>query len=254
MNLTGSRVFSLFEFESVIITNEKLSKILRITFILLVVPSIIIFFLIGDYSMFRAEAATIFYLILCLVFFLTSKYYNWTNILFIMVFIGVIYKKFHWPFSAMIMTLGTLTLSVICWYNSLKFFFDFRKNSFLKWFGFLSGIIVIFFMLGFLFMNLHWSGLIRSILLGSGSFLLVFSVLALVFTLPFSGYIAWSDIERKVFSRIILNSLLFVFFLFVLVVLFPDFYNSIMGRGIHPPPWSNFNIELKNLEGISSPL
>jgi hypothetical protein len=107
-------------------------------------------------------------------------------------------------------------------------------------------------MMGFLFMNLHWSGHIRVILIESGCFLFVFSVLGLVFTLPSSNYVAWSDIERKVFFRTVLTPLVFIFALFTLVIVFNDVYNSLAGRGFVIPPWYLRHFELYKLEGIST--
>jgi hypothetical protein len=167
-----------------------------------------------------------------------------------LVFIGVFYRRGRLPYGAALMTLGTIVLALISWFNSFKFFYTFRNNTFLKWFGFLSGIIVILFMMGFLFMSLHWPGRIRDILIESGCFLFVFSVLALVFTLPSSNYVGWSDIERKVFFRSVLTPMLFIFALFTLVIVFTDVYNSLAGRSFIIPPWYIGNFELYNLEGI----
>ena len=189
---------------------------------------------------------------LIVVLLLSSRYYNWPAILFMLVFIGLYYRRGHLPYGAVLMTLGTVVLALVSWFNSFKFFYTFSNNTFLKWFGFLSGIIVILFMMGFLFMNLHWSGRIREILIESGCFLFVFSVLALVFTLPSSNYVAWSEIERKVFFRTVLTPLLFIFALFTLVIVFNDVYNSLAGRGFVIPPWYLEHFELYKLEGIST--
>jgi hypothetical protein len=70
--------------------------------------------------------------------------------------------------------------------------------------------------------------------------------------LPSSNYVAWSDIERKVFFRSVLTPMLFVFALFTLVIVFNDVYKSLAGRGFIIPPWYVWKFELYNLEGITT--
>jgi hypothetical protein len=242
-----SRMYSLIEFPDVIIKSRRLKLILRIIFSLLVIASLVLIRLTG-FSVFMVSLLTFALLGLILVFLLTSKYYNWALILFILVFIGLYYRKLHWTYSAALMALGTTVLATISWFNTIKFLYTFRNNSFLKWSGFLSGIIVLLFMMGFLWMNLHWPG--SAAIIGSGSFLFIFSVFALTFILPFSNYVAWSDIERKVFFRTILTPMLFVFALFTLLFVFPDLYNSMTGRYIKDTPWPRWGLDLLILEGI----
>jgi hypothetical protein len=242
----------IIEFSDTIVKSRRLNIILWIILSFLLVTSFLLMGFSG-FSGLLVDILAVSLMGLLILSILSLKFYNWPVILFMFVFIGIYFKREHWPYAASLMTLGTVFLGSVCWFNSFKFFYTFRNNIFLKWFGFLSGIIVILFMMGFLFMNMHWSGTIRDILIRSGCFLFVFSVLALVFTLPFSNYVAWSDIERKVLFRTILTPMLFILALFTLVFVFPDTYNSLTGRGSITPPWSPWyilNIELYNLEGI----
>jgi hypothetical protein len=234
-------------FEESLIKNTRLLRLIKLS---LFSVTIAVFFIVAVFS-FNFYLVTIITLTLLgyfVVFLLTTRYYNWPLILFCLVFLGLYYKKMHWPFSASIMSIGTVLLGSVSWFNSFKFLSSFRENGFLKWIGFVSGIIVALFMMGFLFKNMAWPGAYN--LLASGSFLLVLTVLALVFTLPYSNYIAWSGIERKVLFRSVLVPLLFVFSLFTLFIVFNDAYNEIMGKFVYTPRWLNNEVVLFNLEGI----
>jgi hypothetical protein len=101
-------------------------------------------------------------------------------------------------------------------------------------------------------MNQHWPGIPRVIFTYSGSFLFILFTLGFIFTLPNSNYIAWSESDRKVFFRTILIPMVFVFALITLIFVFPDTYNSILGRGVFGSPWFQdlSEINLFDLEGI----
>jgi hypothetical protein len=242
-----ARMAGWIEFPDVIIKSRKAKLILRIIFSLLTVASILYLRFFGDSDL-CVSLLTGSLIGLIVVFLLTSKYYDWAFILFILVFIALCYKKMHWPYNPHLMALGTTLLATMSWYNAFKFLYTYQKNPFLKWFGFFSGIIIAFFMMGFLWKNEHWPG--ATALIGSGGFLFVFSVFALAFILPFSNYVAWSDIERKVFFRAVLTPMLFILIIFTLLFVFPDVYNSLTGRYATGIPWNLWGIDLLKLEGI----
>lgn len=192
-------------------------------------------------------------LILALLSLIVLKYYDLPIIGFLIVLFGLFIKRLHWPFAAQDMQLGTVILIVFSLYNSGRFIITFSSKEFLKWFGSLAGIIVTLFMTGMLLMNEHWPG--RIYFISSGCLLFILYVLALVFKLPDSNYIAWSERERKIFYRAVMIPLIFVFALIVLIVVFPDTYNSIMGRmgtsGFVPNfAYESNTIEFFNLEGL----
>jgi hypothetical protein len=193
--------------------------------------------------------------LVCLLMFsiIVLKYYDLSLVCFLIIFFGLFVKRIHYNLAVEEMTIGTVSLSIISLFNSGKFLISFRNNKFLKWFGFLAGIIITLFMMGMLYLNLHWSGKIRDILISSGCFLFIIYVFALVFTLPNSNYISWSNLERKIFFRAVLIPMVFVFALIILIVVFPDTYNIIMSRegsGIVVFPYEINTIKLFNLEGI----
>jgi hypothetical protein len=244
----ATKSYGLFDSAS-IIKNRKLKLVLLLLFSFLFIAPFIILALTG-YSIIVVTFLTIGFFGIIPTLLLSSKFYRWPLILFVLVIIGIFFKRNHWPYSSILMALGTLFLGGVCIFNSIKYFSYFPGNTFLKWFGLMTGIIVVLFMTGLLFMNMRWSGSVRVILIYSGCFLFIFSVLAMVFTLPFSNYIVWSDIERQVFFNAIIVPMIFILALFTLVFVFPDTYNSLMGRGVFSPPWNQFEIKLFNLEGI----
>jgi hypothetical protein len=191
---------------------------------------------------------TLFLLGMILVFLLTLKYYDWPVMFFFLVVVGLFYKRNHWPFAVELVTLSASVLAVFTWYNAFKFIFTFRNNTFLRWFGSLSQFVIVFFMIGFSFKHQNWA--YANIIIGAGSFLFVFSILALVFTLPFSDYVAWSDVDRKVFFRTVLVPLTFIFILFTLFFVFPDVYNSLIGRSFKTFTLNISPVELMKFEGI----
>jgi len=245
-----SRILLKIDFDESVIKRRRLKLLLPLFFLLLVVISFITLSLWPYFSVLIALILTLFLVSLIISGLLASKFFNWPFISFMVIVLGIFFKRNHWPLAGVLMSIGTMFLAAVSIYNSLKIPFNFRNNTFLKWFGSLTGFIVTLFMLGLLFMNQHWSGVVRVIFIYLGLFLFFLSVLAMVFTLPFSNYVAWSDIERKVFSRVVLISMAFIFVFFILVFVFPDTYNSLLGRNIIIPPWYWFDVELFKLEGI----
>jgi len=247
-----SKVLSLFEFDESIIKKRKLRVLLPVVFLLLFILFFITLAFWPGFPVVLALIVVFWLLSLCVSGFLASKFFTWPLLSFLVVILGIFFKRNHWPLASLMMTIGTLFLGTVSIFNSLKIPHNFRNNIFLKWFGSLTGIIVALFMTGLLFMNNHWSGVVRVILIYLGLFLFFLSVLSMVFTLPFSNYVAWPDLERKVFFRVVLIPMAFIFVFFILVFVFPDTYNSLMGRSIITPPWYFFDVELFNLEGIPS--
>lgn len=238
-------------YTSSIIKNKALRIFLPLFFSFLFIASIIVM-IYSDFSDFSDLFVLISLLGLIISIYLVSKTYKWSFISFVIVIIGILFKREHWAWAGFLMTIGTFLLGGVSISFSFKIPHDFRNNAFLKWFGSMTGFIVMLFMTGLLFMNQHWSGLARAILIYSGCFLFFLTVLGMVFTLPFSNYVAWPEIDRNVLLGVVLIPMIFIFGFFILVFVFPDYYNSLMGRYINYAPWINadFKIQLFKLEGI----
>ena len=235
------------EFTYTAIKSRKLKLILWPVFSILLVSSYIYLMYIADSGVLNI-VAFIGLIGLILMTYLTTPLYSWTILSFLLVFLGMYFKKQHWPFAGILMTSGTLLLGILSFWNSVKFMITFRNNPFLKWVGCISGTIVTVFMLGLLSGYMHWPG--RAFFSYSGCVMFILLVLAIVFTLPNSNYIDWSWIERKVFFRTVLMPMIFVFALITLMFVFPDTFNAIIGRKTVYFPWEVYDFELFNVEGI----
>lgn len=237
------------DFTESIIKNRKLKLTLRIICFLLIFPPLVINF--GGWTYFIISELLGFSLYLINTILITRPNDRAIR-LFLLIFIGFFFKRNHLPPAGMILVAGTFLLGILSLRNTGRFLITFPKNPFIKMFGSLSGIIISLFMTGLLFMNQHWAGIPRVIFIYSGSFLFVLFTLGIIFTLPYSNYIAWSESDRKVFFRTILLPMVFVFALITLIFVFPDTYNSILGRGVVGSPWFNdlSGINLFDLEGI----
>lgn len=235
-----SRFIQFIDFPDSIIKLKKTKLILRSFFALLFICGFLLNYL-SPYSMYLLfiTVQTIGLLGLLVTAYLTNKFFNWPLISFIFILAGIFYKRGHDTYSSEIMTTGTVFLGILCLFNALKISHNYKVNLFLRWFGFLTGLITFLFMFSLLYMNQHWNGFVRQVLGYSGSFIFLLTVLAMVFTLPFSNYVSWSEVERKVFFKTILIPMIFILGFFTLVFVLPDVYDSLTGRGHFYAPWVN---------------
>jgi hypothetical protein len=241
-----------FDFSFSVIKKRKVKLILRISFWSMILIPFVLAMLTSNFSTLMTVLFIFAIFGQIAAYILTAKYYNWPFILFIIVIVGIYFKRQHWPLSGILMGMGTLLLAITSTFNMILALTKFSTIYFLKWFGFLTGVIVALFMTGLLFMNMYWSGMIRAILIYSGCFIFFMTVLGMIFTLPFSDFVSWPDIDRKVFYRTIILPMIFVLGFFILVFVFPETYNSLMGRNVHDAPWiwQDSMLQLKELEGI----
>lgn len=235
------------EYTNSIIRSRKLKLIIPGFFFLLLLGSSLYIIFIGYPDLLDTLLAIGLWglIIAC---FLSSKLYSWPVLSFLLVFMGMFFKKQHWQFASVLMTCGTFLLGVLSLWNSVKFMMTFRNNLFLKWIGCISGTIVTVFMIGLLCGYQHWPG--RDFFGDSGGIMFLLLVLAIIFTLPNSNYIEWSLTERKVFFRTVLIPMIFVFALITLIFVFTDTFNSIIGIKTVYIPWEDYEYKLFNFEGI----
>jgi len=186
---------------------------------------------------------------LVFIYTMTEKYYNWPVIFVLIFLLGFLFKRNHWPMAGVLLTTGICFLCLTSLVNAIRFQILMKNNSFLRWFGSASCIIISTYMFGWLFMIQHWSKDVGDILGYIGIVLFIISILGLVFTLPGSNYLGWSITEKKIFFRAILVPMGIVFSLILITVVFSDVFIWILDR-IGPPLNLNESIELFDLEGI----
>jgi hypothetical protein len=185
---------------------------------------------------------------LFIIITISDNYYKWPLVLFTIFFIGLLFKSQHWPGAGPLLTMSTLVLSLVSIVIILRFLFKSHQNQFIRWFGILTGLVTTSFMCGWVIMILRWSHKVGTILGYIGSLTFLISILAMVFTLPNSNYIGWSAQERKIFFRVIMIPMLFLFVIITLNMVFLDAFLTLLG--FYDVRWYFNGIELINLEGI----
>jgi len=186
----------------------------------------------------------------CLIYFFSKRFYNWPLIFLFVFTIGIIFKRNHWPLTGFILTISTFFIVISSIVNSIRFQFTFSHNQFLRWFGSLTCFVAALFLSGFLIRIQHWPRELGDFLGYSGSLLFLISILALVFLLPYSNYVNWSGFDRKIFYRMIILPMVFLFVFMTIVYVFEDAFRMMLEADYSSTPWQRGNIKLFDLEGI----
>jgi hypothetical protein len=186
-----------------------------------------------------------------IIYYHSKKFYNWYIYLIISFSIGIIFKRYHLPFAGVILSVSTFLLAIFSIANSIRFQIIFKQNPFLRWFGLMICLVTMFFFTGFLFRIQHWSAQVGDTFGYIGSLLFLISVLGMVFTLPNSNFLDWTLIERKIFFRVIVVSMIFLFVFLTIIYVFNDAFRLMLEGDYSSSPWSVGKIRLFDLEGIS---
>jgi hypothetical protein len=196
-------------------------------------------------------SASIMFADLGIIYYYSEKFYNWYIYLLISFSIGILFKRYHLPFAGVILSSSTFLLAIFSIANSIRFQIIFRHSSFLRWFGLMICLVTMFFFTGFLFRIQHWSAQVGDTLGYIGSLLYLISVLGMVFTLPNSNFPGWTLIDRKIFFRVIVVSMIFLFVFLTIIYVFNDAFRLMMEGDFNSTPWSVGKIRLFDIEGIS---
>lgn len=179
----------------------------------------------------------------------SAQYYNWPVIMVLLLLVGMFFKRQHWPLAGVLLTTGIFFLCLTSIINVFRIQVLAKKSPFLRWFGTISYIIISTYMFGWIIMVQRWPKEIGDIFGYTGIVLFVFSILGMVFTLPGSKFLSWTEVEKKIFFRSILIPLGIVFCLILITLVFSDAYFWLLDRAA-PPLNLNNSIELLDLEGI----
>jgi hypothetical protein len=213
--------------------NKKVRKILLIIAPVLAVSSLFLIFF-GS-NMFDAAGDLLMLIVfidLGIVAWLAKKAYNWP-LLFILIIIWSIFcKRERWPLTGLFFSIGFTGLSCFSFYFAAIFLKKYNHNTFLKYIGFSSSIILSIVTIGLLWKIMHWP--FANLILNTGLGLYIPFLFAFVFTLPGSNYINWHKSERTVFFRAIIIPMAFVYILVVLMFVFPYIYTSITRTPLIP--------------------
>lgn len=188
--------------------------------------------------------------ILVYLMYTSKKFYNWLMPLFILFFVGIFFKRNHWPGAGIIFVISTTLIATELYLFSIKVFTILKHNSFVKWLGFASSMVLAVTMLTLLFRLMHWPLPIPfSILNHIISLSLITITFILIIKLPGINFSTWLPIDRKVFYRVIIMPLVIVFSLSILSNVYPSTFQKLIFK-TEKNPWNLDEIKLKPLEGI----
>jgi hypothetical protein len=149
-----------------------------------------------------------------------------TLILLLFIIISIIAKKFQLPYSSIPFTLGiswfcigTMMFTVRCLYLS-------GTNKYFEYMTLFANSLIFFSLLGFLFKIQHWP--VGNLFMNIANFLMVIGTIIVLVILPFSGYIDWNTVHKKILRRILLPWA-FIFFMFLFKFLIPESWNAFWG-------------------------
>lgn len=115
------------------------------------------------------------------------------------IFVGILFKRFHWPGSGMILTTSAVLFSVGIFMYGLTSLFSIKKNKFLSVLIPVCSIILSIDGMSAVFKLQHWPG---------GGIMIQFSIISIILvtiitllTLPQSGYFNWLPELKKSFYR-----------------------------------------------------
>ncbi len=149
-----------------------------------------------------------------------------TSVLLIFIVISIIVKRYHLPFSSIPFTLG---ISWFCIGNimfTVRCLFISGKNRYFRYLTLFANSLIFFSLLAFLFKVQHWP--VANIFIIISTFMMVIGTIIVMVILPFSGYIDWSTVHKKIIKRILVPWA-FIFFIFLFRYLVPGGWNSFWG-------------------------
>ena len=156
------------------------------------------------------------------------KSYDFIPFFLVFYLLSILFKNMHWPGGSFIMILAIGLISIISIVMAINIAKSKNTLSFLKWFSFFAYIILSLLNFTFLFKMQHWPG--GSFLQGISVPSFIILILALVFTLPNSRYMEWTQLEKKFFFRGIMTQMVFLFLLTSLSFVSPDTFMAILGK------------------------
>jgi hypothetical protein len=149
-----------------------------------------------------------------------------TSVLLILIIISIIGKKFHLPYSSIPFTIG---ISWFCIGNimfAVRCLFISGNNRYFRYLTLFANSLIFFSLLAFLFKVQHWP--VANIFIIISTFMMVIGTIIVMIILPFSGYIDWSTVHKKILKRILVPWA-FIFFIFLFKYLIPEGWNAFWG-------------------------
>lgn len=156
---------------------------------------------------------------------LTRNHYNWIIAFLVIIIIGLLSRRYRLPLTGPFLSFGFGGLGTVSLFSSINFLKRYKHDSFLRYIGFASSIVLFTVSLGLLWRNMHWP--LTYLLVNVGLVTFIPFLFAFIFTLPNANYLNWSKNERVVFYRAIIIPMIFVYSLCVMMVVFPEAWTSL---------------------------
>ena len=163
-----------------------------------------------------------------------------------MVIAAIFFRRMRWPVTGILFTIGFSGLALFSFSYAAIFLQRFKSNPFLRFIGFASCTVLTIVSLGLLWKNMHWP--LAGYILNTGLIIFIPFLFAFVFTLPGSNYINWNISERRIFFRVIVIPMIFVYTLCVLMLPLNELWTEITRTQL--APFRMIDFELLNKPGL----
>ena len=176
-------------------------------------------------------------------------------VLLSMIVVGFFFKRQHWMFSGIIITVSSSLLCIGSLMFGVRCLFLSEGISYFRNVSFFGAIALSTTIIGFCFKMQHWMG--AGIFVTFGLVTQVLGTLYLLITLSSSGYIDWKPFHKKILRKILIP---WIFFLFILVSRFmvPELNALIWTpearkteRKIQTPGFGMEDYKIENKNGIT---
>lgn len=215
---------------------KKIRKILSVIAVFISLIIVILFIIppIIPNAVFIILLSLLLFDIFSIVWFSTLNY-NMGIAFLVTIIAAIIFRRMRWPFTAPLFAIGFTGLACFSFLYAEKFLTKFNHHKFLKYIGFASSIILSIVSMGLLWNNVHWP--FADLILNTGLVLFIPFLFAFIFSLPSSDYLSWNQEERRLFFRVIIIPMSFVYILALLMIVFPEIY-----RAMTRVPLTPFNL------------
>jgi hypothetical protein len=186
------------------------------------------------------------FLEIVLIIVFSVQNYNVGIAFLIMIITAIFFRRMRWPITGILFTIGFSGLACFSIIFAGIFFRKFKQNTFLRYIGYASCIVLSIVSIGLLWKNMHWP--LAGLILSTGLVLFIPFLFAFVFTLPGSNYINWTGTERTIFFRVVIIPMAFVYILCMLMFVLPELWTAITRQLL--PPFNMSDFELLGKPGI----
>ena len=152
--------------------------------------------------------------------FFAFRYYNLITFFILFVLLGLGFKLLHYPGADVLIIYGTLSLVIVFIIAIYRFI---KKNNLPKYinrFGLAASLMAAFSFFALLYIVNHYPGARYMDYISVSALIII--ILALVFTLPNSGFVDWSKQARTIFFRALMIPIAFLFIFTATLKLYPN--------------------------------